>query len=206
MHHTFALVACGVFGHLGGRVDDVLRSGGRGVAIFKDQQDSIIAIKECALNTCEQTVVPKTAIAHDRQNTPLHEWGNARTTGQAHAISQNRMTYRKWLKRGQRMTTNVTRHMHWAYRFLCQLQSRKNGALGTANAHAGRPSWNRNSKHRLHFLPSLCIALQPFLRCLGHGIGFMPIEKMQQTFSHDLGCVFAARRQHVFAMQRRLQI
>ena len=81
MHHAFSLVACGVFGHLGGRVDDVLRSGGRGVAIFKDQQDSIIAIKECALNTCEQTVVPKAAIAHDRQNTPLHEWGNARTTG-----------------------------------------------------------------------------------------------------------------------------
>ena len=108
VHNTFPLVADSVFGQLCGRVDDVLRSGGRGVAIFKDQQNGIIAIEKCALHTCEQTIVPKATIAHDRQNAPLHERRNTRTTGQTHAISQNGMAYRKWLKRGQRMTTNVT--------------------------------------------------------------------------------------------------
>ena len=106
--NTFPLVADSVFGQLCGRVDDVLRSSGLGVAIFKDQQNSIIAIEKCALNAGEQTIVPKATIAHDRQNAPFHERGNTRTTGQTHAISQNGMAYRKWLKRGQRMTTNVT--------------------------------------------------------------------------------------------------
>ena len=96
--------------------------------------------------------------------------------------------------------------MHRAHRFLGQFQSRKNGTLGAANAHAGWPSGNWNSQYGLHFLAPFGIAFQPCLRCWRYSAGFVSVEKIQQTFSHDLGRVFTARRQHVFAMQRRLQI
>jgi hypothetical protein len=88
---ALAFVSSEFLGRFCGCGDDVLRAGGRGVAVFEDQQHRIITIEEGALHAGEQAVVPKTAVAHDGQGAPLHHGRHACAAGQAHAVAQDGM-------------------------------------------------------------------------------------------------------------------
>ena len=107
VHHALPFVFGQALGGLTGRGDDVLRAGGRGVAVFKNQQHRIVTVEQRTLHASEQAVMPKTAIAHDREHAPLHQRRDASPTGQTHAVAQNRMPDRERFKGCQGMTTNV---------------------------------------------------------------------------------------------------
>ena len=54
------------------RRDDVLRAGGRGVAVLHDDQHCVVAVEQRALHAGQQAVVPEAAVAHDRQRAAVH--------------------------------------------------------------------------------------------------------------------------------------
>ncbi len=122
-----------------GRGDQVLRAGRRAVAVLEDQQHGIVVVEQRALHAGEQSVVPETAVAHDRQGAPLHHRRHAGAAGQAHAVAQDRMAHRERLEGAERVTADVGGDVHRTEFLLRQLQRGEHRPLRTADAKARRP-------------------------------------------------------------------
>ena len=96
--------------------------------------------------------------------------------------------------------------MHRADVLLGQLEGREDGPLRAANAHARWPRRQRAAQQGLHLQAAFAIGGQPLAGGFRHSVCLVPVQELQQALGHDFGGVFAARGQHVFAMQRCLQV
>ena len=96
--------------------------------------------------------------------------------------------------------------MHRPHGLLCQFEGREHWPLRAANAHARGPIGQARAQRLLHLQAPRLVLLQP-LRCVGGDqLGPVLLQKLQQALGHDFGGVLAALRQHVFAVQRGLQV
>ena len=200
------LVGRGELGVVIRRGDDVLRAGGRGVAVLENQQHRVVAVEQRALHAGQQPVVPEAAVAHDRQHAPLHHRRHTGAAGQAHAVAEDRVAEREWLKGGERVAANIARDVHRADVLLRQLEGREHGPLGAADAHARRPRGQRFAQFLHHGGAAVLVALQPGANRRWRVRGQVALQKLRQTTRHHLGRVLAGRRQHVLAVQRRLDV
>jgi hypothetical protein len=150
VHQAQRLVAGVLLGLVVGRVEDVLRAGGRGVAVLEDQQHRVVAVEQRALHAGQQPVVPEAAVAHDGQHPSAHVRRHPRAAGQAHAIAQDGVAGGKRLEGGEGVAADVGRHMQRAHRLLRQLDGREHRPLRAADAKARRAGGQRRGQAFRH--------------------------------------------------------
>ena len=183
-----------------------MRAGGRGVAVFENQEHGIVPIEQGRLHAGQQTVMPKPAIAHDGQNTAVHVRRDTGTAGQAHAVAEDGVPCRKGLESAQRMATDVCGNVHRSDGFLGQLKGRKHRTFWATNAKTGWPHGQRLVQALGNRLAALLVALQPTGHRGGVQCGQHLCQPQRQACGDGFGGVLAAHRQHVFAVQGRVDL
>ena len=192
-------------GRIVGRVEDVLRAGGRGVAVLHDQQHRVVAVEQRGLHASEQAVVPEAAVAHDGQAAPLHHRRDPGAAGQAHAIAQDRMAGRERFEGGQGVTADVGGDVDRADLLLRQLQGREHRPLRAADA-KGRWPGRQHADLADHRRAPGVVAGQPCLGPRQFELWQVLLGKRQQAARHHFHRVFTSHRQHVFAMHGGLHV
>ena len=188
------------------RGDDLLRAGGRGVAVLEDQQHRVVAVEQRALHAGEQPVVPEAAVADDRQRAARHHRRHAGTAGQTHAVAEDRVAEAERLEGAEGVAADVGRDVHAPHLLLRELERREHRPLGAADAEARRPRRQRRTQRLGCRLAARAVAVEPRDR----GVDRMPrqvaLHELQQRLRHHLDRVLAGGRQQVLAVQRRLHV
>jgi hypothetical protein len=120
----------------------ILLAGGRGVAILHDHQHAVAFVEHIRGDAGNQSIVPKSAIAHHRDGTFRHVRSNGGGARQRHAIAKNRIAERERGKSRKRMAADIGADMDRSEFALCELDRGKNRALRTAGAEIRRSRRN----------------------------------------------------------------
>ena len=130
MREALLLVGRALLGLVVRRGDDVLRAGGRRVAVLEDQQHRVVVVEQGALHPGEQAVVPEAAVTHDRQRAALHHRRDAGAAGQAHAVAQDGMPDGEGLEGAEGVAADVGRDVHRPTSCCASLSAENTGRSG----------------------------------------------------------------------------
>ncbi len=140
------LLSCASSSLAAGRGHQVLRAGGRGVAVLHDQQHGVAAVQLVGGDAGEKAVVPEAAVAHDRQRAAGEHGRDAGAAREAHAVAEDGIAQRKRREGRERVAADIGRDVALADLALDQLDRGEHRTLGAADAEIRRPRRQRGAE------------------------------------------------------------
>ena len=117
----------------------ILLAGGRGVAVLHHDQHAVAFVEHVRGDAGDQSVVPETAIAHDRDRTLRHVRPDRGGARQRHAVAEDGIAERERREGRERMAADIGADMGRSEFALDQLDRGEDRPLWTAGAEIGRP-------------------------------------------------------------------
>ena len=181
----------------------ILLTGGRGVAVLHHDQHAVALVEHVRGDAGDQAVVPKTAVAHDRDRAVCHVRADGSGAGERHAVAEDRIAERERRKGRERMAADVGRDMGRADLALDELDGGKHRPLRTTGAEIRRP--RRDVAGIGH---GRRLVREKFFRALGNRIGIDAGwtrlgEERGDAAQQRLGIVITGARQTAFAENAR---